>query len=366
MILATSAVCDSVEPEDRQRPACNRQPQDAVGIVRSRAREVLAQVAHPVIVQVQRGIVHVRVQAIGGFPVVRHSVAVRIRVGDGRAGRGGGGEPVRGIIARSSCGEALQRVTAAVSRRGPRALISVNHFVHDDPGIIQSHVIGDLRTFERDAVAAVAELAGIRAEDRQAQIRNAVRAAKSGEGHSVGRRKAHDEQAAAGRKGRCRRERVANAAIQTPDAVGVLQRDGRRGRVVNFHKLIARVVVRAEVGRMIHDFGDDEPGQRGGVGSVARAQHGESKRPTIRIAANRNIIRLAFEFDHIHDPIRRRAGQVREQHLFARLVEPEAARDRTVKAGDFVETDPTARRDGSGGNSPLGQVGGIVAQIPIG
>ena len=66
----------------------------------------------------------------------------------------------------------------------------------------------------------------------------------------------------------------------------------------------------------------------------------------------------------VGDAILRRARQIGEQDLFARLVQPESGSDGIVKTRDLIETDPAVRREGNRRDRPFAKVGGIVAEKP--
>jgi hypothetical protein len=74
--------------------------EEARRALRVRAGEIFLPVGQAVVIVVFVGIIRVvGVQSIGRFPVARDAIAVGVGIGDGRAGRGGSGEPVRRIVA---------------------------------------------------------------------------------------------------------------------------------------------------------------------------------------------------------------------------------------------------------------------------
>lgn len=100
-----------------------------------------------------------------------------------------------------------------------------------------------LRAFERDAGAAVAQLAGARTEQRQREIREAALYPEGAQLTGICRVEVYDEDYATGCDRRVGWEGETDPPIEPPRAFGILERDRGGGRVEEFNEFVLGVVV---------------------------------------------------------------------------------------------------------------------------
>ena len=186
------------------------------------------------------------VQAMCVFPVAGHAVAVAI--GTLGIGRGRCGMPVFGVEAMLSHGDPFQRRACSGGIGGPWVLVAVDHFVFDHPRVGLPYGIGKLRFFEGCAVAAVAELAGVGAEDPHVGG-DGVGRHEGVAGDGIRRVETDDKQAFPGGKNGVVGEGVFDAAVEPPRFGDVLHGYIRGGRVEDFDIFVAHVVEPGDVER---------------------------------------------------------------------------------------------------------------------
>ena len=159
-----------------------------------------------------------------------------------------------------------------------------------------------IRANQFDALAAIVQLASIRAEKRDA-ARHIVFRSEGSRLHGIGRIEVDYQNVGSRRYGSVQREAEINPLLQPPDICSVrrvVKVDRRAGDVEQLDEFIDGVVHAAKIGRMVHDFIDHDradlrvgvclPGTRTELGDSGRIinakgplRHGRELRSHARI-----------------------------------------------------------------------------------